>query len=1761
MQIRVLGPVDVVDDEGNNVTLGGPTQVRVLAALVAAAPQHVAIDTLVAQLWPGEDAPDNPVGTVRTYVARLRRSLGPEAVVTAPGAYGLGSVETDAARFADLVERARRMSGSPTVTDLWSQAVGLWRGPAFGDLADLESVRPEAARLNELRAEATEALFDARLAAGEGRELTAAVETAVNQFPLREGFRAQQMTVLARAGRQADALRSFQQFRADLTEVGLEPSTRLVELDSQIARGEVPRSGARRTLRGYELGDRLGAGAFAQVWAATQSSVGREVAIKQIRASLADQPEFIRQFEAEAQLVARLEHPHIVPLYDYWREPGSAYLVMRYLDGGSLANALMDGPLELEHVVAIAGQVAAALNAAQEAGVIHRDVKPGNILLDRAGNAYLSDFGIAVEEAERLDAQAWLSNGSPAYAPPEQLQRLPVGPTADIYALAVTVYEALTGNLPFPTETTMAGLLQRQLNDPIPRVRSSRPDIPAAVDTVIQKATAKKADDRYQTAQAFAADLAAAAGLHGDETLITPEDRNPYKGMRAFTEADAGDFTGRERLVNRLIETLTTHRIAAVVGPSGSGKSSVVRAGLVPAIRGGRIPGSDQWFVTTMIPGADPFADLETALLSIAVDPPADLEHQLTGNTRGLARVLRQIVPKDRQLVLIIDQFEELFTLTETQRSNQFLDTLAAALAADRQQLQLVVTLRADFYDRPLRHPRFAALIEDATVTVPPLAADELERAIVEPAAAVGARFEPGLVAQITADVADQPGALPLLQYTLTELFDHQAGHILTLDSYERFGGISRSIAGRADELFEQGGEDEQQAVQEVFTRLVALGEGTEDTRRRVERSELPETPAVAAVLERYGEARLLSFDRNPTTREQTVEVAHEALIRHWPRLRTWVDINREGLRIHRHLTETSAAWQARGRDAGDLYRAGRLESARAWSEAHQADLNPVEAEFLEASVARHQAEIEAERQRLRRLRRLLGAVAVVAVIAAIAGAVALVQQNRANEAAARAEDEAARADASANEASERADDAEAANDLARARELAAASIQALDGDPQLAIMLALAGQDLLGGTAPPAEVVTALRQAVAEGRLHSFQVRPIEGPAGIMTATLSPTGDRVAVGDISGTSFEIRSADDLSVLSTHSVDALVPDDAPEGLHQLERLTWTEGQGLVVQLVAFGPETQPGPFSSDWSTLAVVDPDSGEATARNVVDYSCVSTSDVSADGSLVVLVQSRVEFECGDADGRTIVVDTATGEVVHDLTLFSGSEQAHFDATATRMVIGARDGMAVIDIDSGEPVLTRFDDSGKFIVSISDDGSRVAAQEFLSANPVEIIDVDSGRTIDAVRPGSTLNGLSYEGGDRLVAVTDQGEIQIWDPNTGRTPLVFSSSIHEPTRFDASVDLERLLSFNLGSGDMAVWNLATAVVGLEASQQFGPAIGRSWQAADGRIAMASVALDATGRPESLTGHVLDESTGEVVAGPFENLWRVIPVDDETLFAAVGVGSDDNPQRMALIDVATGNETVLPGFCPTVIPGPNGDPLRCAPGTEGQPLLAQMMAASPNGNHLVVFSTEGDLWFFDGQTLETINTVDVAPFADAVVAVNDAGIAWTDSQPNEIFVDGATGEVRVVEGGPGGGGHCWWGEYIDPDTVVCISRDGVVWVMDAESASVIDSHAVSKALPVDFDVSPDGLLAVATDDGTVTIWDMDEWTLLDTFDFDGVSARAVHWLGEDRFLVGVGTGAVLTMTRDVDTLVATAREAVARDMTVEECNRYRLTCPR
>ena len=759
-----------------------------------------------------------------------------------------------------------------------------------------------------------------------------------------------------------------------------------------------------RAVNGFQLGELIGSGGFGVVYKAIQPSVKREVAVKIILPKFANQPEFIRRFESEAQLVARLEHPHIVPLYDYWREPDAAYLIMRLLKGGNLEERIQQGGSSLETSLRMMQQVGLALEVAHRQGVIHRDIKPANVMLDEMENAYLTDFGIAkIVGVERGPTnQDGPVVGSPAYISPEQILAEPVQPQSDIYGFGILLFEMITGEKPFKGPTQVA-YLQQHLQERLPSLLDYVPDVPLPLDRVIQKATTKKPEERYQTMLDLLHDLEGVviAGKQivawpAAEEPIQPSTQeiaaleNPFLGLRPFTEADADNFYGRNTLVQELLGLMADGtdlaRFVAVVGPSGSGKSSVVKAGLIPALRRGGLPESENWYLTHFAPSHNPWSELAAALLRVAADPSDNLDQLLQADERGLLRAVRQLLPDDgeSELLLVVDQFEELFTLVADEPTRaSFLNSLVTAVLEPDSRLRVIITLRADFTGRPLQYTDFGELMRERMIFVLPLLVSELTEAITQPIIRLGLEMEPALVSAIVKDAADQPGVLPLLQYTLTELFEQRNGRILTLAHYQAMGGLTGALARRADEIFAQLDSAAQTATRQLFLRLVTLGEGIEDTRRRVLLSELESLSVIGDQLSvigdrfteyglpitEYGRYRLLTFDHDPVTRGATVEVAHEALLREWPRLRDWLADSREDVRKQRELAQATAQWEASGKDMSYLLRGGRLTQFEAWLEVTHVALTINEQKFLDSSiVARDQRQNEEEARREREL-------------------------------------------------------------------------------------------------------------------------------------------------------------------------------------------------------------------------------------------------------------------------------------------------------------------------------------------------------------------------------------------------------------------------------------------------------------------------------------------------------------------------------------------------------------------------------------------------------------------------------------------------------------------------------------------------------------------------------------------------------------------------------------------------------------------------
>ncbi|MEM6528212.1 MAG: protein kinase, partial [Chloroflexota bacterium] len=1051
-------------------------------------------------------------------------------------------------------------------------------------------------------------------------------------------------------------------------------------------------------LKGYELLELIGAGGFGAVYRANQPVVGREVAVKVILPEYASTPMFIRRFETEAQLVARLEHPYIVPLYDYWRDPRGAYLVMRYLKGGSLSRMVRHGgPLSMEQAGIMLNQIASALAVAHSDGVVHRDLKPDNILLDETGNYFLSDFGIAKDlGSEGINlTQTGAIIGSPAYLSPEQITGEDITPLYDVYSLGILLHYTLTGEHPFPGKTPTAMLIH-QMQDPMPPLQMHREDIPDALEEVLQRTTAKDPGQRYtsvmELALAFNRALKREVGstsqvdqlLSTDAGIIitglTPADaKNPYKGLKAFEEADADEFYGRETLTERLIQRITPQdndrgdNLLVIVGPSGSGKSSVVKAGIVPRLREGAFPGndvmssSDDWFYVELVPGNHPMEEMEAALLRVAVNPPESLLEQLESDERGLVRAIKRVLPDDdSQLVLFIDQFEEVFTLTETEEERRhFLSSLMRAIQEPRNRLRVIITLRADFYDRPLSYFEFGELVREHTEVVLPLSAQELESAIVRPAQRVGVSLEPGLTSAIVADVREQPGALPLLQYALTQLFDRREGGRLTLQAYADIGGAMGALAKRAEEIYEGFDLESRDATQQMFLRLVTLGEGQEDTRRRINQSELnslghPE--AMDAVIDVYGRQRLLTFDNDPHTREPTLEVAHEALIREWRRLRDWLDTAREDLRTQRRLNQATMEWLHSGQDHSFLATGSRLDQFEGLQTANRVAMNEEESIYLEQSISRREEIRQREEARIAReealeeksRRQLQMTLTVVSIAAVIALALAILsgflfQQSQSNLTLARdseANEAAARATAefNANLAQANADEAEARASEAQAVALAANALNVLDNfRPALSLRLALEAVALEPDLQPVQQA--AAQAAYAPGALA--QINPLLDVS--MTGiSFSGDGSELAASLVNGQVLVIDATD-------HTVRLEIP--AAEG---------AEGAILAVD---YSP-TRPVIASAGVDgVVRLWDAENGKIIHRMEGHTAAINEIAFSPDGRLLLTGADDTRLNLWDVETGDLL-QTIGGEAGHPGRIFT----VDFSADGRRVISGATD-------------------------------------------------------------------------------------------------------------------------------------------------------------------------------------------------------------------------------------------------------------------------------------------------------------------------------------------------------------------------------------------------------------------------------------------------------------------------------------------------------
>jgi len=1179
----------------------------------------------------------------------------------------------------------------------------------------------------------------------------------------------------------------------------------------------------------------------------------------------------------------------------------------------------------------------------------------------------------------------------------------------------------------------------------------------------------------------------------------------PYKGLYYFDESDSELFYGREALTETLMDRLTAglksdHRFLAIVGASGSGKSSVVRAGLIPALRW-RQPSSG-WSMYVMTPTSHPLDALAVSLQGDARHGSAKkLADDFACNPQALHSILKPMIETTgvAQTLFVVDQFEELFTLCRSEAEQAaFVENLLNAALQPKGSAVVIIVLRADFYAHCARFDLLRQALSQYQEYIGPMTVKELRRAIEEPARHGHWEFESGLIEfllhDVGADVAGhspEPGALPLLSHALLATWQRRRGRMLTLGGYTASGGVRGAIAETAEAVFHDQLEPDQRAIaRQIFMRLTEIGDDatTADTRRRVSFDELVSKPEdndmVHKVLMTLADARLI------TTNQNTAEVAHEALIREWPTLRGWLDENRDGLRLHRHLTDAAQEWDSMSRDPGMLYRGARLAQALEWSHSHADDLNLLERSFLDASQSlaeKETAEREAQRQQqLESARKLfeteraraeeqtksnrsLRQRAIYLTLAFIvAGALAL----------------------AAIVFGQRSIQAE---HLATSRELAAAAVNNLSVDLERSVLLALAALDEFNTL----EARNALHQALPE--LHILHTISAHRQAGNLT--YSPDGTRIAS---MGGDGEVKIWD----ASTYQNLLTLPAD-PD---------------VFGYTVAYSPNGKL--LATALSTKVVVwDAFSGKELFSLDGNVSGAPNNEM----VYVSFSPDNKHLAVANMDGVPKVWDVATRTEVFSLV---GHKQP-CDGIAYSpdgKLLATSDDAGIIkvwDSSTGEELLSLTQSGNVHSVAFSPDGKQLASAS--EDGTLNLWDSSTGKELLSLRGISGLYDVTFmPDGKRLVTAGQDGTARVWDVVSGQQLLTLAGNTSTVTSVSASPDGKRIASSGY-DGTLKIWDAAP---GRELLTLTGHSDG-VWDIAyspDGK-SLASVSADGTAK-------LWDVATGQVVMefSPQDGLTSLVFSPDGK-YLATGSASG----TVHLWDIGTGQSVMK---------------------LEGHTYVVYALAISPDGKRLASTSWDGTARLWDltlGRELLTIpdqwTGVAFSPDGKHIFTSSLDGYVrmWDASQGQELkkYSDGGQ-DIYGVAISP------------DGTLLATGQQDGTVIIWDVKSEEKLHTLSGHAGLVARLVFNKDGdLLASASFDRLAKVWDVANGEELFSLYGNTSNVFGISFSQDSQALATAGgDGTVRLFTLRLEDLVALAQTRVTRALTVEECRKFLHveTCP-
>jgi len=1217
----------------------------------------------------------------------------------------------------------------------------------------------------------------------------------------------------------------------------------------------------------------------------------------------------------------------------------------------------------------------------------------------------------------------------------------------------------------------------------------------------------------------------------------------PFMGLNFFDEQDADLFFGRDALTAQLVAQVQgclgldcDCRVLAVIGASGSGKSSIVRAGMLPAIRHLASPADgseprpifgDAIYVIT--PTARPLEALALALTrtEASVGMTAELLDDLARDPRSLHLAAMRLVHPGSSvsqaqdyttnLLLVVDQFEELFSLCHDEGERKaFVDNLLYAAETPGPSV-VVIALRADFYAQCAPFANLREALSARQQFIGAMSDEELRLAIEEPAHHGDWVFEPGLVDLLLHEVGDAPGALPLLSHALLETWHRRQGRMLTLGGYQEAGGVTGAIANTAERIFKQMTPAQQVIARNIFLRLTELVGSINDedvpefyTRRRVALSELlgdPEdAPAVQTVLGQLADARLI------TTGYDSVEVAHEALIREWSRLRDWLYENRAGLHLHRHLTEATQEWEQLEYDPGGLYRGARLAQAQVWFEDHPDELNALERRFLTASIAEVRAEEEAEAVRQQRelataqnlaeaerrraeaemqraetqaqaagkLRRTAYSLAIAAGALILLLVVALWLGQLANRNAQARQEQA---------------------QLASSRELAAAAVNNLQVDPERSVLLSLQALS----TADTLEARNALHQALPA--LHIVRTISAHESGGSPGVAYHPDGSRFASIGVDNT-VKIWDAESGDLLRTLSGDA----------------------GDLGFDVGFSPDG--GLLAASFANQVLVwDAASGERRWRlpgKVLGAAQVDRIDFTSDGTRLAVA---------NMDGQAKVWDMTSGREIFELTGCSDHcEAIAFSPDGKRLATGDVTGIVKLwDAATGQELMT-LEHSGMIHgIAFSPDGLQLATAG--EDGSLVVWDIANQRLLLSLPSRSGLYDVAYlPDGKRLVTVHQDGTTAIWDADTGQPLLTLAGHLSTVISVAASPDNIHIATSGYDS-TVRLWDTRPGRELVTLAAYAGP-VNEVAYSPDGSH-LAAVSSDGA-------ANLLDPSSGLLMLSLF-------PESEDSGLSKNGIAFSPNGH---LVAVGSGDGTVLVA---DTITGQTKQTLT------GHTDIVWGLAFSPDGARLATTSWDGtarvwdletgkEIVIFDGHQGQMVFGVAFSHDGKRVFTAGDRyGREW-DATTGEELRTFSGEELEVM------------GLTLSPDgqRLALGRQDGTVTVWEVSSGEKLLQLTGHGGLVLRLAFSEDGArLVTASFDKFAKVWDAQTGQELMTLygNAGNVFGVALSPDGKHAATAG-GDGTVRIYTLDTSDLTALAQTRLTRNMTVEECRRYLHTekCP-